>query len=364
MFYYNRKDRSCWSHSTVMSIRLSEISIRLLIRYFPVLFFLGLIGSWSAVLMNQQPQISLLSMFAYPQLQKIFVYLFMIIPLYFFKPTRPLNRYSLMTLFMLIAELICYALSGLRFGYSPVPFLGPTHATQSFLLITANGFFLVWCFFLAEKSIIIEKRMQEEELKRISNEKKIVENRLRLLQAQIEPQFLFSTLTNIMSLRKTDPKKAKTMRMYFIQYLRTTLVKTRTPDTTVKQEMDLIQAYLDIFKISMEERLNYRIEIEHSARDLAFPSMLLQPIVENALIHGLKQKPDGGEILISARKDRQRLRVIIADTGPGVSEESEIGEGLSIVKKRIHSLFGRHGRIFTESNEPSGLRVIIEVPYV
>ncbi len=191
-----------------------------------------------------------------------------------------------------------------------------------------------------------------------------MENQLRLLQAQIEPRFLFNTLSGIIELRDVDMEKAKKMQKYFIQYLRATLVKTRVPVTTVEQELKLIRAYLDIFKVSMGDRMNYEIDMGPGAGDLPFPSMLIQPIVENAIMRSLEQDKDGGKISIYARKNEDMLKVVIADTEPGDPETIETGEGLYNVKQRIDSLYGDEGQLFMEENNPSGLRVIIEAPYV
>ncbi len=190
-----------------------------------------------------------------------------------------------------------------------------------------------------------------------------MESRLKLLQAQIEPHFLFNTLTSIVSLDDTDPQKAKTMQINFIQYLRATLVKTRSGIATIAQEIDLICAYLDIFKVRMGDRLKYSIDVSSDIKSLPFPSMLVQPIVENAIKHGLEPKVEGGEIFIQAMKSGRTIRWEIADTGLGLSEKENLGTGLSNIIDRIDSLYGSEGQVIMEENRPSGLKVIIEVPY-
>ncbi len=293
--------------------------------------------------------------------QILFSYGFMVLPLYFFKPSRFFSRFILMTIFMILSVEIFYFLTGI---HGLFPFMGNPFGTYAFLKMVSGSFFVMWIFFIAEKSLTTEKKLQEEGLKRLSKEQILVENRLRLLQAQIEPQFLFNTLTGIIDLRDMDLEKAKKMQMHFIQYLRATLVKTRVAETTVEQEMELIRAYLDIFKIRMEDNMNYEIDIEPSAGDMLFPSMLIQPIVENALMHGLGKTPDGGKITIAAKKNGDFLKVTIADTGPGCSENIEDGGGLTNVRQRLDSLFSTRGRMVIEDNSPSGVRVVIEVPNV
>lgn len=185
---------------------------------------------------------------------------------------------------------------------------------------------------------------------------------MRLLQAQIEPRFLFNTLSTILSLLDTDLKKAKSMLMDLIRYLRTSLSKTRGDTTTLGQEMEMIRAYLNIFKVRMEDRLRYRIDVPDGIKELPFPPMLLQPLVENALRHGIEPKIQGGEIAIKAREDGDVLRLEIADTGRGFHEDCDLGFGLSNVRERLQSLYGDRGRFILEENRPSGLKAIIEVP--
>ncbi len=230
-----------------MEIKLAEISRRLLFRYYPLLLLTTSLFSIFYSLAKFDPEFSGLNRFIHIQSQLLFSYAFMILPLHFFRISRFLSRFFVMAIFMIISVEIGYFYRGLLFGHGPVPFIGKPLDTYIFLQMISGGFFTMWLFFIAEKSIKYEKKLQNEGLKRLSNEKKLIENQLRLLQAQIEPRFLFNTLSGIIELRDVDMEKAKRMQKYFIQYLRATLVKTRVPVTTVEQELKLIRAYLDIF---------------------------------------------------------------------------------------------------------------------
>jgi sensor histidine kinase YesM len=220
-------------------------------------------------------------------------------------------------------------------------------------------------FLYAKRRFRVGKEiMQQERINRLSSEKQALDANLRLLQAQIEPHFLFNTLSNILSLLDTDQKKGQSMLMDLTRYLRTSLSKTREGTTTLGQEMEMLQAYLDIFKIRMEDRLHYKIEVSKSIKDFPFPPLLIQPLVENAIRHGIEPKVEGGTITIRARKNGDVLRVEIADTGTGLHEDGTTGFGLSNVRERLKSLYGDSGRLILEENRPSGLKAIIEVPYV
>lgn len=219
-------------------------------------------------------------------------------------------------------------------------------------------------FFISKEKLSIARTMiQEERAKRLSTEKAAIEANLRLLQAQIEPHFLFNTLSNILSLLETDPEKGKSMLLDLMQFLRTSLSKTRKETSTIGQEMELIRAYLNIFKIRMSDRLRFDIDIPEDIKNISFPPMLIQPLIENAVKHGLESAIEGGEILVTGSVSRDNIRIEVKDTGPGFHENSIPGIGIENIKNRLKSLFGDKACLILEENRPSGLKAIIEVPY-
>lgn len=205
--------------------------------------------------------------------------------------------------------------------------------------------------------------MQEERIKRLSSEKEALEARLRLLQAQVEPHFLFNTLSTIHSLMDRDTDAAGSMLVDLITYLRTSLHQSRMDRTTLGKEMEIAQAYLNIFKIRMGERLRYAVDVPQDLKAMPFPPMLVQPLVENAVRHGLEPRKGGGEIMIRAGVQDNTVRVEVADTGSGFSGMKEEGVGLSNVSERLRLLYGDGARLVLEENRPHGVRAIIEVPY-
>ena len=148
----------------------------------------------------------------------------------------------------------------------------------------------------------------------------------------------------------------------FIQYLRASLSKIREQKATLAQEMEMIQAYLNIFKVRMGDRLHYKIDLPEKLKANFFPPMLIQPLVENAIKHGLEPKIDGGEILISGEAKNGILRIEVVDTGGGFKEGKNFGMGLSNIRERLQSIFGNSGRLILEENQPNGLKATIEVP--
>jgi len=214
-----------------------------------------------------------------------------------------------------------------------------------------------------EKIRQARERIQAEKIKRLTIEKKVVETNLRLLQAQIEPHFLFNTLSNILSLLDTDVDRGKVMINDLISYLRISLYKTREDMATIGQEMEMTRAYLNIFKIRMGERLSYAIDIPESLRGIPFPPMLIQPLVENAIQHGLEPRIEGGGIRIAASAMPGKLRIDVADSGLGFHEGSHWGVGLTNIKERLDTLYDGKARLVLEENSPNGLLASIEVPH-
>jgi sensor histidine kinase YesM len=204
--------------------------------------------------------------------------------------------------------------------------------------------------------------IQQERFNRLSSEKEALDAQLKLMQAQIEPHFLFNTLSNILSLIETDPIKAESMLSDLTQYLRTSLSRTLPAVTTLAQEADMIRAYLDIQKVRMGERLKFTIDVPEALSQLPFPPMLLQPLVENAVEHGLTPRIDGGTITITASETNGTMKIVIGDTGNGFSMVEHSGVGIANVKERIRLLYGDRGRFTIEENVPHGVRAIIEVP--
>ena len=218
-------------------------------------------------------------------------------------------------------------------------------------------------FFVSRKRLKISKEIiQQERLNRLSSEKEALEANLKLLQAQVEPHFLFNTLSNVLSLIDTDPSRGKSMLEDLIHYLRTSLSRTLPVSTTLDQEMNIIRAYLNIQKIRMDERLRFTIELPDALREHPFPPMLLQPLVENAVKHGLEPAIEGGQIIIKVVEENAFIRIEVQDTGNGFSSYDTAGVGISNVRERIRLLYGEKGRLILEANDPHGVRAIIEVP--
>ena len=226
----------------------------------------------------------------------------------------------------------------------------------------------------ATKALVGGKKRAEAETQtanaaaeRASMQRQLSETRMQMMQAQVEPHFLFNTLASVEYLIETNPPRASAMQRSLIQYLRAVLPQMRDNAvvTNLGREADMVRAYLDLLKMRMEERLTVDMQIPASLRDAAFPPMMLQSMVENAIKHGLECKSEGGHLKIVAEVAGARLRVTVADDGVGfgVMPSDGTGLGLPTIRERLKLLHGDQGQLHISPNSPSGVVATIEVPY-
>ncbi len=209
----------------------------------------------------------------------------------------------------------------------------------------------------------MRERLRAQEVSRLRSDKRLVETRMRLLQSQIEPHFLFNTLSNVLSLVRTDPSRAEDMLQQLTRFLRASLQRSREDRSSVQDELDLVDSYLAILKIRMGERLEYEISTFDGAADVPLSPLVLQPIVENAVIHGLEPLERGGRIDVKAELDGDSVLLTVEDTGAGLGDASaSSGFGLSNVRERLGMLYGEDARLEFSQVEPSGLRVRAWIP--
>jgi LytS/YehU family sensor histidine kinase len=210
----------------------------------------------------------------------------------------------------------------------------------------------------------VEEIMARENLKLVSREKQLIEVQMRLLQAQIEPHFLFNTLANIQRLIGRSPDKAQLMMDNFIAYLRQTLSASRAQMGTVKQEFDLLGQYLDLIKIRMADRLEYDLQLDATLEKIALAPMLLQPIVENAVKHGLEPNINGGRVTVSATREKESMMLSVTDNGLGFSDNADskgTGVGLTNLRERLAMLYDNRATLTIADANP-GTRIVISVP--
>ncbi len=224
------------------------------------------------------------------------------------------------------------------------------------------GCVVVATVILREKHARDAARIAVAESERHRLEKNILEARLQLMQAQVEPHFLFNTLANVQHLVETQPQSASRMLESLIQYLRAALPQMRESATTLGREVDMARAFLEIHRVRMGSRLDFAIEVPEPLRCRAFPPMMLISLVENAIKHGVDPCCEAGRIVIRAEEDDGRLKVSVADTGEGITPKKGGGVGLTNIRERLKALYGSTARLTMEENAPRGVVASIEVP--
>lgn len=190
------------------------------------------------------------------------------------------------------------------------------------------------------------------------------EAQLHLLQAQIEPQFLFNTLAEVQGLLDQDPERARQMLEEFTDYLRASLGQLRRVDSSLAAELDMAQCYLQLLRLRMGERLRFSIEASVQARAAVVPPMLLQPLVENALKHGLEPRDDGGSVHIVAAVRLGRLEISVLDDGVGLPPNQQpAGHALNNIRARLQARYGSNA-VLTLSAIAPGTRAMLDLPFV
>ncbi|MEO6362429.1 MAG: sensor histidine kinase [Caldimonas sp.] len=207
--------------------------------------------------------------------------------------------------------------------------------------------------------------------RQIRAENEASEARLRLLQAQIEPHFLFNTLANVTSLMDSDPPRARLMLESFVDYLRASLSGLGGAMHTLGEEIDLVEAYLRIVKIRMDDRLEVSVDVPATLRGLPLPALTLQPLVENAIVHGLEPRIAGGSVRVAARREGKALVITVDDDGDGLRataaaaaspRRSGAGTALANIRQRLAHAYGGDASLRIEAQQPRGVRASLSLP--
>ena len=224
------------------------------------------------------------------------------------------------------------------------------------------GCVAVGAVILREKAARDQARISRAESERHRLEKHVLEARLQLMQAQVEPHFLFNTLANVQHLVETDAPAASRMLDSLISYLRAALPQMREGATNLGREVDMARAFLEIHRVRMGPRMDFEIDVPPELRARAFPPMMLISLVENALKHGVDPCCETATIAIRAEEQQDRLRVCVADTGEGIVPKKGGGVGLTNIRERLQALYGGEARLTLEENVPHGVVASIELP--
>ncbi|HEY5799902.1 MAG TPA: histidine kinase, partial [Burkholderiaceae bacterium] len=238
---------------------------------------------------------------------------------------------------------------------------------MNFVLLLLIGLFGMKTLMGGKKRAEAEAMSANEMAEREAMQRQVSEAKMQMMQAQVEPHFLFNTLASVEYLIETDPPRASAMQRSLIKYLRAVLPQMRETAafTNLGREADIVKAYLELLKMRMEERLQVECRIPEGLRSAAFPPMMLQSLVENAIKHGLECKEQGGYLHIDGEVVHNKLRVTVTDDGVGfgVMPSDGTGLGLQSIRDRLKLLHGEQATLTITPNLPSGVVATIEVPY-
>jgi two-component sensor histidine kinase len=200
-------------------------------------------------------------------------------------------------------------------------------------------------------------------LERSELERKALDARFRLLQAQVEPHFLFNTLANVQALVDAGAPQASEVLRSLIAYLRAAVPRLHESATTLEQELQLVRAYLDVMHMRMPDRLKFQIQTDEGMADLQCPPMTLLTLVENAVRHGIDPSESGGNIEIEARLQAGRCCLRVTDTGVGMQPMSRgLGTGLAALRERLQLAFGGDAQLSLSEIAPHGVRAELSFP--
>ena len=222
---------------------------------------------------------------------------------------------------------------------------------------TAFGYYL-------KRSADSAAALRSEEQAREETDREGAEARLQVMEAQIEPHFLFNTLASIRRLYETDAASGKAMLRHLTQYLTASLPVLREAHSTLGRELALAEAYLNVHRIRMGTRLAVEIDVPQSMHALPVPPMMLATLVENAIIHGLSPLPHGGRVRISARTDGRATAIEVLDTGRGLQDTWGTGVGLANIRARLQSAFGDAADLTLVAGPESGAVATLRLPCV
>ena len=253
-----------------------------------------------------------------------------------------------------IGDALCRAL-GL---YTPGVVIDRAQDLRNSILITAMaGIAGCYYFYARNRGAYLERKMREAQ--RHANEA-----RLKLLETQLEPHMLFNTLANLRALIGVDPQRAQQMLDHMIAYLRATLDASRAATHPLQAEFDRLRDYLELMAVRMGPRLAFELQLPPELAQRRVPMLLLQPLVENAIKHGLEPQVSGGRLQVRAADEGHRLLLEVCDTGVGPGDAATAGSGFGLlqVRERLAALYGAEAGVDLAAVQPRGTRVAIHLP--
>ncbi len=263
----------------------------------------------------------------------------------------------------LAAPLASLATALLTQGRNFIAYLGKTETLVGHILmvVLALAFGLLFSLLAMRKERRANERADrlQVELEKNTLARELLDARMRLLQAQIEPHFLFNTLANVEALVAAGSPNAGPVLRHLISYLRAAMPRLGDADATLEDELQLVRNYLELMHLRMPDRLQFAVSTVPELARLRFPAMALLTLVENAVRHGIDPSMNGGRIEVGGARDGATGKAVlwVSDTGIGMAETAQPGTGLSNLRTRLQAFYGGDARLDLHEQAPHGVRV-------
>lgn len=284
-------------------------------------------------------------------------------------PTLP--RWMARWVIQLLAVVLAIPVAAF-FGYSLTtswPFWAQSQRLQGFGIVTflaiLVGPWIALGSMVRQREALARHQALAFDLERSELERQALDARMRLLQAQVQPHFLFNTLANVRALVNSGSPTAPVLLDSLIAYLRAAVPRLGEPATTIGQEVRLVEAYLEIMQMRMPDRLRYTIAVQPDAMHQRCPPMTLLSLVENAVRHGIDPSEEGGRIDLKIGIDNGHCRIVVADTGIGLrlgKGDGVVGTGLATLRERLRLTFGGRAALRLMADESGGARAEVDPP--
>lgn len=225
------------------------------------------------------------------------------------------------------------------------------------------GGLAIFAYVYRKRARVARRLLAAAELERTKRIKRALESRLAAMQARVEPQFLFNTLSQVGRLYEIDGVVAERVLEELIAYLRAAMPRMRDTSSTLGQELDLVRAYLGIVKVRLGDRLTYQIDMSSSeTADARMVPMVLLPLTDHAIVNGLERTDKGGTVRIAASVADGRLRLIIFATGAGLISGTQ-EDGIGSIRERLATLYGEGATLMARTEASGATEAVFEIPY-
>lgn len=344
------------------------------------------IGFWTVIGLSFASQFYLSSaLFGYPTvtwgqavsitLGDWYVWAVLSLPIIWFARRFPLHRRNwgkLLVIHLTASLVVCiaYVLIRAAVGQLQNPWLGMTSTFGGTVarLLLKNSFLnllIYWIIVSVSLAFDYYRKYRDREVRTADLERRLAEAKLMALQMQLNPHFLFNALHTISALMHRDVEAADRMIARLSELLRLALENTDANEVPLRDELDFLRRYLEIEKTRFGDRLEVRLDVAPDALDGLVPNLVLQPLVENAIRHGIEPHRKPGRVALAARRDGNDLHLEVRDNGAGLKPDGSfrMGIGLSNTRARLEQLYGRRQRFEFHEAPDGGLAVRISIPF-